>query len=118
MAKKAKPETVRKKTQKVHPWSGTERRLAQLRTEFRNLSSFLLITAAVGLVVAAVELVLHILVPGSPIRNLHLPIGARVFLLCYSLLVLSFFVTISMVSSVYSGGYGTASFLSGEPRVG
>ena len=96
MAKKAKPETARKKTQKVHPWSGAERRLAQLRTEFRDLSSFALVTAAVCLVLAAVELMLHFFIPGSSIRNLHLPIGARVFLLCYSLLVLSFFVAISI----------------------
>src|SRR6058998_2680307 len=96
MAKKAKPETARKKTPKVQPWSGTERRLAQLRTKFRDLSSFLLITAAVCLVMAAIELALHVFIPGSPIRDLHLPIGARVFLLCYSLLVLFFFVAISM----------------------
>ena len=96
MAKKAKPATARKKTQKVHPWSGAERRLAQLRTEFHDLYSFLLITAAVCLFLVAVELMLHVFIPGSPIRNLHLPIGARVFLLCYSLLVLSFFVAISM----------------------
>src|SRR4030095_2208358 len=96
MAKKPKPETARKKTQKVHPWSGAQRRLEQLRTKFHDLSSLLLITAAVGLVLAVVELVLHVFVPGSPIRNLHLPIGARIFLLCYTLLVLSFFVAISM----------------------
>ncbi len=96
MAKKAKPETARKKTPKVQPWSGTERRLAQLRTKFRDLSSFLLITAAVCLVMAAIELALHVLIPGSPIRNLNLPLGARFFLLCYSLMALSFFVAISM----------------------
>jgi arylsulfatase A-like enzyme len=98
MAKKAKPQTARKKTQKVHPWSGAERRLAQLRTKFRDLPTFVfvLVTAAVGLVLAAVELMLHVSIPGSSIRNLHLPIGARIFLLSYSLLVLSFFVAVSM----------------------
>lgn len=96
MAKKAKPETAHKKTQRVHPWSGAKRRLAQLRTKFRDLSSFALVTAATCLVLAAVELLLHVFVPGSPIRNLHLPIGARIFLLCYSLFVLFFFVAISI----------------------
>jgi len=96
MAKKARPEPARKKTLKIYPWIGAQRRFAQLRTKLPDLSGFALVIAAVCLAIAALELVLHIFIPGSPIRNPQLPIGARVFLLCYSLLVLSFFVAISM----------------------
>src|SRR5262249_30133300 len=96
MAKKAKPEPARKKTLKIYPWSGAQGRFAQLRTKFPDLSGFVLVIAAVCLANAALELVLHIFISSSPIRNPQLPIGARVFLLCYSLLVLSFFVAVSM----------------------
>jgi arylsulfatase A-like enzyme len=91
----SKAKTSAKNYPKVRRWSGVELRFAQLRTKTHELSSYALITAAVCLLLAALELGLQILIPGSPIRTLHLPIGARFFLICYSLMVLFFFVAIS-----------------------
>jgi arylsulfatase A-like enzyme len=91
MAKKAKPETTGKKRPKVQEWSS-----AQLRTQIRNLAGIALVPAAACLILAAVELGLHIFIPGSSIRDFHLPIGARLFLICYSLAVLFFVAAVSI----------------------
>jgi arylsulfatase A-like enzyme len=95
MAAKAKPKPAPKTSPKVRPWNGVELRLAQLRTKTHELSSYALIGAAAWFLLAALELGLQILIPGTPIRTPHLPIGARFFLICYSLMVLFFFVAIS-----------------------
>jgi hypothetical protein len=96
VAKQARPITARKKPQKVRPWTDVELTLAQLRTKIYDRSGYGLIIAAACLLLAGIELGLHILIPGSPIHNLHLPIGARLLLICYALTVLFSFVAISI----------------------
>jgi arylsulfatase A-like enzyme len=91
MAKKTKPETTRKKSPKLQQWSS-----AELWTKIRDLASFALIPAAACFVLGVIDLGLHLFIPGSPIRDFHLPIGARFFLICYSLAVLFFVVAISI----------------------
>jgi arylsulfatase A-like enzyme len=96
MAKKAKSITARENRPKVRQWSRLELRIAQLRTKIYDHSGYALIAAAAWFLLAALELGLQTLIPGSPIRTPHLPIGARFFLICYSLIVLFFFVAISV----------------------
>lgn len=94
MVKKAKPNTQRKNKPKTPQWGIAKQRLLQLETKVRDLSGFAVMPATLGLAVAAVELGLHVLIPGSAIRNDQLPIGARIFLLSYSLILLFFFVAV------------------------
>lgn len=86
MAKK-KPETARKKIPTLRPSSSIERSLTQLRSKLHGLASFALIPAVAWLALATVELAMHIFMPESPLRNEQLPIGARFFLLCHSLVI-------------------------------
>ena len=95
MAKK-KPETARKKTQPVQPPSDIERSLAQLRIKLHCLGGFALIPAVAWLALVTVELAVHIFLPESPLRNEQLPIGARFFLLCHSLMI-SFLCVVAII---------------------
>jgi arylsulfatase len=95
MAKK-NPATARKKTQPVQPPSDIERSLAQLRIKLHGLASFALIPAVAWLALVTVELAVHIFMPESPLRNAQLPIGARLFLLCYSLMI-SFLCVVAII---------------------
>jgi len=78
--------------------SDAEIKVARLRVKFHELSRFALTPAVVCLILAAVELSIHMLIPGSSIRDLNLPLGARTFLISYSLAVSFLFLAIVMGS--------------------
>jgi arylsulfatase A-like enzyme len=58
----------------------------------RPLEPNLALLAAAWFLLAALELVLNALIPGSAVRDDHLPLGARFLLICYSFAVLTFFL--------------------------
>jgi arylsulfatase A-like enzyme len=96
MAKKARPKTARNEPHEFYRWRDIEQRLAPLRAKIHELFSWASMVAAACFLLAVVELGLYPFMPGSPIRNLHLPVGARFLLICYSLAVLFFCTAASM----------------------
>jgi len=95
MAKK-KPERARKKIATLQPSSNVQRSLAQVRIKLHGLASFALIPAVAWLALVTVELAVHIFMPESPLRNEQLPVGARFFLLCHSLMI-SFLSVVAII---------------------
>jgi arylsulfatase A-like enzyme len=53
--------------------------------------------AALWLVLAAVELSLNFIIPGSILRNAELPVGARLLLFCYSLTLSALFLAVFII---------------------
>jgi arylsulfatase A-like enzyme len=98
MVVKSKSPARGKKNPRVRDASDGEVKVAQLRIKFHELSRFALTPAVMCLILGAVELSLHMLIPGSPIRDLNLPWGARILLISYSLTVSFLFLAIGMGS--------------------
>ena len=88
MAKKVVVQTTRKRSPEVR----LESRMVRLLTRLQEPPRFTRTLAAAWFFLATLEVALQVFIPGSAIRNNQLPIGARFFLLSYSLMASVLFI--------------------------